>query len=348
MRAIRRQVFENPEYKAFHYKHQLEWNPMLLAILKGHLHIVKYLSAKLKVHLRSTIAISKCKRTDNEKHAPPLLFCLLCCLMDPNNSDKEQIFKHLWTSFDFVWDYECLLNALLMLLTFHRSDLVDFMMKSWTMQSIFLSFSHNFRIQFLSRFIDGFLYLSNGDKKLEKVFRKNIVKVRSYQSTALIYYLYNMNQDKHNDLMGLAMIFVKSKDRLRNIIVKNPTIASCMYRLVEKEFGNLYLGCNEDYEKKIKELKKTFEDIGVKDIMTVEEIEMMNPVGKRATDTRSRGHHNQKSSLNKGSSGDGADDNGSVISFKDVHGEDLSHREKNYLIKSTKDLYFDQEKLSDG
>lgn len=278
---------------------------MLLAILKGHLHIVKYLSTKLKVHLRSTIAISKVQRPDNEIHPPPLLFCLLCCLMHPNNKNKEEIFKHLWANFDFVWDYACLLNALLMLLTFHRSDLLDFMMKSWTMQSIFLSFSHNYRIQFLSRFIDGFLYLTNGDKKLEKVFRKNIVKVRSYQSTALIYYLYNMNQDKQGDLLGLAMVFVKAKDRLRNIIVKNPAIASCMYRLIEKEFGSLYLGCSKDYETKIKDLKKTFEDIGVKKIMTTEEIEMMNPMSDRAVDMRYRGYHNPraKSSGSKGNSG---------------------------------------------
>lgn len=218
--------------------------------------MVKYLSQKLKVHLRSTIAISKCKRADKEKHAPPLLFCLLSCLMDPKHSNKEQIFCHLWSDFDFVWDYECLLNALLLVLSFRRSDLLDFLMKSWTMQSIFQSFSHNFRIQFVSRFIEGYLYHCNADKKLEKVFRKNLIKVRSYQSTALIFYLYNMSSDKNNDLMGLAMIFVKSKDRLRNIIEKNPAIASCMYRMIEQEFRRM-LGNNQNQEttKKIAELK---------------------------------------------------------------------------------------------
>ena len=98
--------------------------------------------------------------------------------------------------------------------------------------------------------------------------------------------------------MGLAMIFVKSKDRLRNIIVKNPAIASCMYRLIEQEFRRM-LGSvkDQDFRIKIKELKQTFEDIGVRDIMTIEEIELMDPFSQRSADMRYRGYQGKNRSI---------------------------------------------------
>jgi hypothetical protein len=85
-----------------------EWNPLLLAIYYGHLNIVQYFSEVLRVHLRTTLAMSK--GGDNA-----LLFALAVAIVKP---ETTHIFEYLWERYNFVWDYKCLKGALLMAINY--------------------------------------------------------------------------------------------------------------------------------------------------------------------------------------------------------------------------------------
>src|SRR5438105_1302184 len=99
------------------YVYIREWNPLLLAVFYGHLHIVKYFCEVLKVHLRITLAMSK-----GGEYA--LLFSLAVALANPKNTD---IFKYLWDKYEFIWDFKCFKQALLMIISHERKDLLVFL-----------------------------------------------------------------------------------------------------------------------------------------------------------------------------------------------------------------------------
>ena len=83
-----------------------------------------------------------------------LLFPLAVALA---NSGNSEIFKYLWDKFDFIWDFKCFKQALLMIISYERIDLLKFLLRSETTQSLFLSFSYHFRITFLSEFVNNYL-----------------------------------------------------------------------------------------------------------------------------------------------------------------------------------------------
>jgi hypothetical protein len=73
----------------------------------------------------------------------PLLFPLAVAVRDPATTE---IFEYLWNRFDYVWDYKHLQQALLMVINCERIDLLLFILRSRTTQSLWLSFSFHFRI----------------------------------------------------------------------------------------------------------------------------------------------------------------------------------------------------------
>ena len=121
----------NEEYQSeYRYIHQLEWNPMLLSIFYGKKEIVDYLNNDLKVHLKSSISISKCSSGPSELSASPLLFCFVCALLKPEDKTQQKIFKDLWQNNSYLWDYHCVKNTLIMSIIFRRDDLFDFILRS--------------------------------------------------------------------------------------------------------------------------------------------------------------------------------------------------------------------------
>lgn len=63
-----------------------EWNPLLLTIYYGHLHIVKYYCEILRVHMKASLEMSK-------GGGFGLLFPLAVCLEIP---ERVTIFNYLW------------------------------------------------------------------------------------------------------------------------------------------------------------------------------------------------------------------------------------------------------------
>ena len=137
---------ESQKGKGKPYHYIAEWNPLLLAIYYNHMHIVKYFCEVVKVNLRSTLAMSK-----GGDH--PLIFALASAIVRSESVLATEIFQYLYNKFDFVWDYKCLKQILVIVITYDRIDLLLFLLKSHTTHSLFLSFSYHFRIQFLSQFV---------------------------------------------------------------------------------------------------------------------------------------------------------------------------------------------------
>jgi hypothetical protein len=136
---------------------------MLLSIFNSKIEIFDYLTFDLGIHMKSSIAISKCNGGPKEESAAPILFCLVCALIEPDNKVAQNIFKELWSKHDYLWDYHCLKNALLMTIIFRRDNLFDFIMRSKTTQSIFMSFTHLFRIEFIEKFLRYYLRANKRD-----------------------------------------------------------------------------------------------------------------------------------------------------------------------------------------
>jgi hypothetical protein len=113
--------------------------------------VVKYFCEIMKINLRSTLTMPK-----GGDHA--LLFALAVGLVKNENID---IFKYLWEMYDYVWEFKSLKQALLMIIEYNRIDQMQFILRSKTTHSLFLSFSYHFRIQFLSQFVEN--YLSSND-----------------------------------------------------------------------------------------------------------------------------------------------------------------------------------------
>lgn len=142
---------------------------MLLCIYKRQIEIFEFLVFDLGVHLRSSIAISKCNGGSKELNAPPILFCLVCALLNPEEKISQNMFKELWGKHDYIWDYSCLKNALIMIVIFRRDDLFDFIIRSKTTQSIFQSFSDLFKIEFIKKILLKYLKpTQNEDSSLQK------------------------------------------------------------------------------------------------------------------------------------------------------------------------------------
>ena len=111
----------------------------------------------MKVHLKTSLAISKCSKG----FVPPILFCLACALMeedmDERNSQKFLIFKDLWFQKSGLWDYQCLVNALLMCMFFERDDLFEMILRSETAQAIFLNLPLDMKVNFIQKFFENYL-----------------------------------------------------------------------------------------------------------------------------------------------------------------------------------------------
>ena len=110
------------------------------------MHIVRYFCEVVKVNLRSSLAMSK-----GGEH--PLLFALAVAIV---KHETTEIFQYLWNTFEYVWDYKCLKQALLIAISHGRIDLLNFLLRAKTTHSLFLSFSYHFRIQFLSHFVQNY------------------------------------------------------------------------------------------------------------------------------------------------------------------------------------------------
>ena len=116
----------------------------------------------------------------------------------------------MWNTKAYIWDEVCLKNSLLMVIGFHRQDLLDSIMKSKTMISIFRSLSLSHRDRFIQFFIqDVFPVIKDRERNdiCERVFRNNLVNIYDYQSSAMRYYASNMYFDTRQDLKTLAKMF---------------------------------------------------------------------------------------------------------------------------------------------
>lgn len=94
MKSIAQKVFSKYELGGYitttprreEYNYIKEWNPLLIAIYYGHMHVIKYYCEVARVHLRTTLSMSK-----GGDYA--LLFPLAVCLENP---ERENIFIYLW------------------------------------------------------------------------------------------------------------------------------------------------------------------------------------------------------------------------------------------------------------
>lgn len=176
-----------------------------------------------------------------------------------------------------------------MCIVFRRDDLFDFILRSKLTKSIFLSFTHIRRIAFIDKFLMNYLrddglrsqnyMLGKKDEQIvlmNKRFREAIVEIDTYQASALVFYLSNIQSDKYNDAIKIIQAYLGKVDKVESLIKNNVGTAIHLYQLLEIEsINNLFQPIGE-YRISVKKLKSVFELYGIRSWITTEQWEMMD------------------------------------------------------------------------
>jgi len=105
---------------------------------------VRYFCEVLQVNLRATLKLSKGGEMG-------MLFPLSVGLEDESKID---IFKYLWETYSYLWDYRCLKEATKIAIQTKDRNLLSFILSSFTAHTLFWSFAYHFRITFLTEFVE--------------------------------------------------------------------------------------------------------------------------------------------------------------------------------------------------
>ena len=73
---------------------------------------------------------------------------------------------------------------------------------------------------------------------MNKRFREAMVDIDTYQVSALIFYLSNIQLDKYNDAVKLFQVFLNKNEKVESLIKNNVGIAIHLYQLLEVESTN--------------------------------------------------------------------------------------------------------------
>ena len=83
-----------------------------------------------------------------------MLFSLAVGLV---HHDRIDSFKYLWDKYDYVWDFKCFKQALILSIIYENKELMVFLLNSKTAHSLFWSLSYTYRVTFLSEFVENYL-----------------------------------------------------------------------------------------------------------------------------------------------------------------------------------------------
>lgn len=179
------------------------------------------------------------------------------------------VFQALWNTKEYLWDQNSITDALLMVLTYQRHDLLDTIMKSRTMLGIFRQLSLQSRNHFLGRFLNTvfpLMQLFDYGPECETVFRQNLLKLIDYQSSALRFYAeealqdHEISEQQKRDMRALSIMFAEDKPRLTDLMWTNLNMAKMLYISICQP------NCYQP------ELKKAMEAIGIRKHMSHEEL----------------------------------------------------------------------------